>query len=127
MSDRFDLEQGLLNSWNIIEDLKVIIVSKRYDLLESIVSIYDFKFEQTFDIFGEIIQIEFNHRKKLEVLQSEFDKFKNDSESRELTLTNKILELAELNISNAKSCKQNCNDTMKHHTGSFNSNNCDNT
>ena len=65
MADRFDLEQHILKCWNITEDINLL----NYNVLEKDMSkdeisnyllglktIYECKFSELFDTFGELIE-----------------------------------------------------------------------
>ena len=69
MTDRFDLEQQIMNCWNIIEDIKLLnagVLEGRPDggsmtqdevsnYLLGLESIYSLKFEQAFDTFSTLV------------------------------------------------------------------------
>ena len=69
MTDRFDLEQQIMNCWNIIEDIKLLnigVLEGRPDgsgltqdevsnYLMGLESIYSLKFEQLFDTFSTLV------------------------------------------------------------------------
>jgi hypothetical protein len=65
MTDRFDLEQHIMKCWNVTEDIDLL----NYNVLEKDMSkdeisnfllglktIYQCKFEDLFDAFGELIK-----------------------------------------------------------------------
>jgi len=63
--DRFDMEQGIMNCWNICEDIKVI--QKMHDLrtltedelmnaLIGLETLYQMKFELLFDGFEKMLE-----------------------------------------------------------------------
>jgi hypothetical protein len=70
MSDRFDLEQQILNCWNIIEDIKLLDKSVLEGKIEGgslthdeisnyllgLETIYNMKFEQMFATFSDLIK-----------------------------------------------------------------------
>ena len=70
MSDRFDLEQQIMNCWNIIEDIKLldknVLEGKieggnltQYEIsnyLLGLETIYNMKFEQMFATFSDLIK-----------------------------------------------------------------------
>lgn len=60
MSDRFDLEQQIMNCWNVVEDLKVISSSSKTasvqrDLVDAVAKLYQAKFESLFNTFEEVV------------------------------------------------------------------------
>lgn len=69
MTDRFDLEQQIMNCWNIIEDIKLLndgVLEGRpgstkmtqdeiSNYLLGLETIYSLKFEQMFDTFSTLI------------------------------------------------------------------------
>jgi hypothetical protein len=73
MTDRFDLEQQILNCWNIVEDIKLLDKNVLEGKIEGgemtkdeisnyllgLESIYDLKFTQLFDTFSTLV----NNRK----------------------------------------------------------------
>lgn len=65
MADRFDLEQGIMQCWSIIEDIKALreeVSDKIYtqDFLENYLlgleAIYQVKFEKQWDIFEKCVR-----------------------------------------------------------------------
>jgi hypothetical protein len=70
MSDRFDLEQQILDCWKIIDDIKLLDKNVLEGKIEGgnltqdeisnyllgLESIYKLKFEQLFDTFGSLIK-----------------------------------------------------------------------
>jgi hypothetical protein len=69
MTDRFDLEQQILNCWNIVEDIKLLDKNVLEGKIEGgemtkdeisnyllgLESIYDLKFTQLFDTFSTLV------------------------------------------------------------------------
>lgn len=69
MSDRFDLEQQILDCWKIVDDIKLLdknvlegtvdggnlTQDKISNYLMGLESIYDLKFQQMFDTFSKLI------------------------------------------------------------------------
>ena len=69
MSDRFDLEQQMLDCWKIVDDIKLLdknVLEGKVEggnmtqdeisnYLLGLESIYDLKFQQMFNTFGELI------------------------------------------------------------------------
>lgn len=69
MSDRFDLEQQILDCWKIIDDIKLLdknvlegkieggnmTTDEISNYLLGLESIYNLKFQQMFDTFGKLI------------------------------------------------------------------------
>lgn len=69
MSDRFDLEQQILDCWKIVDDIKLLdknVLEGTIDggnltqdeisnYLMGLESIYDLKFQQMFDTFSKLI------------------------------------------------------------------------
>jgi hypothetical protein len=65
IKDRFDLEQGIMNCWNIIEDIKLISQvndirelseDERMNALLGLETLYHFKFEVLFNGFERMIK-----------------------------------------------------------------------
>jgi hypothetical protein len=70
MTDRFDLEQQIMNCWNIIEDIKLLDKNVLEGKIEGgnltqdeisnyllgLESIYDLKFQQMFDTFSTLVK-----------------------------------------------------------------------
>lgn len=62
MSDRFDLEQQILQTWRITEDLHDLLEAfdtmshdERYNYLIGVQTIYDTKFEKLWSIFEDLV------------------------------------------------------------------------
>lgn len=53
MTDRFDLEQDIMQTWAIIDDLKLL---QNSELRNAIIAIYDAKFAKLFETFSELIE-----------------------------------------------------------------------
>ncbi len=63
--NRFDLEQKIMNCWNVVDDLKVIIEAVDNDklktmdevstLLHGLANLYHIKFEDTFECFEHVV------------------------------------------------------------------------
>lgn len=55
--DRFDLEQGIMQCWNMIDDVKLLV--KRgapVDDFDGVCRLYQHKFEELFELFENGIQ-----------------------------------------------------------------------
>lgn len=52
MSDRFDLEQGIIQSWGVVDDLKA---AKDMAEVSAICKYYEIKFERLWDTFEEFL------------------------------------------------------------------------
>jgi len=75
---QFDLEQGILNCWNICEDMKIIadyVLNKPTidkdqlaNILIGMADLYQLKFEKTFSDFEETIKYYYDQRKELKEL-----------------------------------------------------------
>lgn len=64
MSDRFDLEQQILDCWKVVDELKLINarqfesdISKdeMWELLQGLAAIYNLKFDQMFTTFEKCV------------------------------------------------------------------------
>lgn len=64
MSDRFDLEQEILDCWNItkdLEDLNFAVLEKDFtpdqtaNVLLGLIELYNIKFDKMFDTFSKLI------------------------------------------------------------------------
>ena len=59
-SVRFDLEQGIMNAWSVVEDLKLAAEfanePKIVELLNSMACLYQFRFEKCFSLFEELLR-----------------------------------------------------------------------
>ena len=53
MSDRFDLEQAIMNCWNITDDLKI---SDSPEYIAALVEVYEKKFEHAMNVLEECIR-----------------------------------------------------------------------
>jgi hypothetical protein len=60
MSDRFDLEQGIMNCWNVCEDIQLLLDSwdkldedGKQNFLIGLKQMYQLKFERTFEQFED--------------------------------------------------------------------------
>lgn len=62
---QFDLEQQILNCWNILDDLKAMTAMGRLtnENVEALGKVYEIKFEQTFNTFEEHLQEVFKEKK----------------------------------------------------------------
>lgn len=65
MADRFDLEQGIMRCWNITDDINLLyqnVMEKDMstddiaNFLLGLKTIYEAKFEETFNIFETLVQ-----------------------------------------------------------------------
>ena len=65
MTDRFDLEQHIMKCWNVTEDIQLLnknVLEKDMSVddisnyLLGLKTIYDAKFAELFDNFGELIE-----------------------------------------------------------------------
>ena len=63
MSDRFDLEQGIMNCWNVCEDIQLLLDSwdkldedGKQNFLIGLKQMYQLKFERTFEQFEDCIK-----------------------------------------------------------------------
>ena len=75
---QFDLEQGILNCWNICEDMKIVAENvleaktvdrdKLANILIGMADLYQLKFEKTFSDFEETIKYYYAQRKELQEL-----------------------------------------------------------
>ena len=74
MSDRFDLEQSILNCWTIIEDIQLLtesVMDGKMDndeisnYLIGLKAIYGLKFDNCFNIFEEVQQADLLERRAL--------------------------------------------------------------
>ena len=75
---QFDLEQGILNCWNICEDMKIVAENvleaktvdrdKLANILIGMADLYQLKFEKTFSDFEETIKYYYAQRKEFQEL-----------------------------------------------------------
>ena len=63
MSDRFDLEQGIMNCWNVCEDIQLLLDSwdkldedGKQNFLIGLKQMYQLKFERTFEQFEDCLR-----------------------------------------------------------------------
>jgi hypothetical protein len=60
--DRFDLEQEILNCWNIIDDIKLVTENKMVthedlnEYMNALTTMYNVKFNKMFDTFSILIE-----------------------------------------------------------------------
>ena len=60
--DRFDLEQEILNCWNIIDDIKLVTENKMVthedlnEYMNALTTMYNVKFNKLFDTFSILIE-----------------------------------------------------------------------
>lgn len=67
--DRFDLEQSILNVWNVVDDMRLISEkecddSHRRELINSLATIYDMKLQNLFDVYEYVVRNEWEKRMK---------------------------------------------------------------
>ena len=53
-SDRFDLEQQILDCWKITDDLK-LVAEKGKHAVEAVATLYELKFEQLWSTFESMV------------------------------------------------------------------------
>lgn len=80
INKQFDLEQGILNCWNICEDMKIIagnvLEAKTVDrdkvanMLLGMAELYQLKFEKTFSDFEETIRYYYEIRKENKLMEN---------------------------------------------------------
>ena len=65
MTDRFDLEQGIMKCWNVTDDVDLLYRNvmerdlSRDDIANALLglkTLYEMKFNETFDCFTELVQ-----------------------------------------------------------------------
>ena len=63
MSDRFDLEQGIMNCWNVCDDIQLLLDSwdkldedGKQNFLIGLKQMYQLKFERTFEQFEDCLR-----------------------------------------------------------------------
>lgn len=63
MSDRFDLEQGIMQCWNVCDDIQLLLDSwdkldedQKQNFLIGLKQMYQLKFERTFEHFEDCIK-----------------------------------------------------------------------
>jgi len=63
MTDRFDLEQDIMNCWSVCDDLNMLLKSNGYDNsdIEAISRVYQRKFEALWQTFEDCIQNKFGY------------------------------------------------------------------
>jgi HD-like signal output (HDOD) protein len=77
---QFDLEQGILNCWNICEDMKIVAENvleaktvdrdKLANILIGMADLYQLKFEKTFSDFEETIRYYYEQRKDNKLMEN---------------------------------------------------------
>lgn len=62
MTDRFELEQDIMNCWNVVEDIKTIYDRVDYDDADKVMNallglqtIYQMKFEDLWETFEKLV------------------------------------------------------------------------
>jgi HD-like signal output (HDOD) protein len=80
INKQFDLEQGILNCWNICEDMKIIAENvleaktverdKVANMLLGMAELYQLKFEKTFSDFEETIKYYYEQRKDNKLMEN---------------------------------------------------------
>lgn len=64
MSKQFDLEQGIMQCWNLVDELKAVSeyctkhkssAAEILDVLDALTKVYQLKFENTFETFEDFI------------------------------------------------------------------------
>lgn len=63
MSDRFDLEQGIMQCWNVCDDIQVLLdgwdkldEDGKQNFLIGLKQMYQLKFERTFEYFEDCVK-----------------------------------------------------------------------
>ena len=61
MSDRFDLEQQILDCWRMVDDIEIVaerinLGEKELKLLKAVAALSNLKFEKLFNTFEELIK-----------------------------------------------------------------------
>ena len=63
MTDRFDLEQGIMNCWNVCDDIQLLLDSwdkldedGKQNFLIGLTQMYQLKFERTFEYFEDCVK-----------------------------------------------------------------------
>ena len=61
--DRFDLEQDIMNCWNVVDDLKMLLNSEGYDNddIEAVARLYQKKFESLWATFEDCVHNKFGY------------------------------------------------------------------
>ena len=56
--DRFDLEQQIMQCWNVVEDITLLSKTEGVEKedYQALARIYEIKFNAMFDTFGKLIQ-----------------------------------------------------------------------
>ena len=56
MSDRFDLEQGILTCWHITDDIQLLIDQNAPpEAYKALITMYNYKFENLWQIFEHMV------------------------------------------------------------------------
>lgn len=61
MANRFDLEQHILNCWNVVDDLKQF--GDNSEVIQAMEKLYQAKFEKLFECFEEVVRADQLHGK----------------------------------------------------------------
>jgi len=92
MSDRFDLEQGIMECWNIVDDLKIL---SEYacesgdfhrdgvaNITIGLGALYQLKFEKLFRTFESVLKNEWDANKRLDEITAQYDALLEEAESK---------------------------------------------
>jgi hypothetical protein len=90
MSDQFDLEQGIMECWNVTEELKLLFeelvesddfdYDKASNFVLGLSTIYESKFQKLFRTFEEFLKTHYKLRDKYDDAMNELDRLTEEQE-----------------------------------------------
>jgi hypothetical protein len=72
MKDRFDLEQEIMQCWNVVDDLKLLSEKNKLtnEHVDAIIALYTVKFETLFETFEECCAHGFQFKSNIKPTES---------------------------------------------------------
>lgn len=93
MNKQFDLEQGIMECWNVTSDLNVLVDElvtdrtfnkrKAIDFLLGVTTIYESKFNKLFRTFEDFLEVHYDVMDDLTAANAEVDLLRNEAERAE--------------------------------------------